>query len=326
MAAVEPHSTPTLTDEATAFFSGTRKLRPKNLEAIRRDMDTFVGKHSSRRIALMTSGGTTVPLELNTVRFLDNFSTGSRGALCSEQLLKSGYAVILLHRQGSSFPFLRRALDRFQQSPVSVAANGCTVPPAEVFPDGGGLEDRLLAVPFTTIFEYLFLLREACGSLGQASKRVVVMLAAAVSDFYLPESELATDKIQSRGRDGLSINLQNVPKLLGAVRMWLPCALVISFKLETNANILEAKAAGAIDKYGVDAVVSNLLQTRREEVTVVVRDSASEIHIDSANIRGDEETPVPVSGVASTTIRRGDSDVVDEPLIKEVIRLHDKMM
>jgi phosphopantothenate-cysteine ligase len=32
------------------------------------------------KIALVTSGGTTVPLEKKTVRFIDNFSTGGRGA------------------------------------------------------------------------------------------------------------------------------------------------------------------------------------------------------------------------------------------------------
>ena len=33
-----------------------------------------------RPLVLITSGGTTVPLEAKTVRFIDNFSSGSRGA------------------------------------------------------------------------------------------------------------------------------------------------------------------------------------------------------------------------------------------------------
>lgn len=36
------------------------------------------------RVVLVTSGGTVVPLERQTVRFLDNFSTGSRGAFSAE--------------------------------------------------------------------------------------------------------------------------------------------------------------------------------------------------------------------------------------------------
>lgn len=38
----------------------------------------------SKNIVLVTSGGTAVPLERQTVRYLDNFSTGSRGALSTE--------------------------------------------------------------------------------------------------------------------------------------------------------------------------------------------------------------------------------------------------
>ena len=41
-------------------------------------------EHSHKRIALVTSGGTTVPLENNTVRFIDNFSAGTRGATSAE--------------------------------------------------------------------------------------------------------------------------------------------------------------------------------------------------------------------------------------------------
>lgn len=42
-----------------------------------------------RPLAVVTSGGTTVPLERNCVRFIDNFSKGTRGALSAEQLLQA---------------------------------------------------------------------------------------------------------------------------------------------------------------------------------------------------------------------------------------------
>jgi hypothetical protein len=41
-----------------------------------------------RPIAVVTSGGTTVPLERRCVRFIDNFSSGQRGALSTEQFLQ----------------------------------------------------------------------------------------------------------------------------------------------------------------------------------------------------------------------------------------------
>lgn len=37
-----------------------------------------------RRIVLVTSGGTTVPLEQRCVRYIDNFSSGHRGAASAE--------------------------------------------------------------------------------------------------------------------------------------------------------------------------------------------------------------------------------------------------
>ena len=42
----------------------------------------------ARPLVVITSGGTTVPLERNCVRFIDNFSKGTRGALSAEQFLQ----------------------------------------------------------------------------------------------------------------------------------------------------------------------------------------------------------------------------------------------
>ena len=42
----------------------------------------------SKPIILVTSGGTSVPLELNTVRSIENFSTGTRGARSAEFFIK----------------------------------------------------------------------------------------------------------------------------------------------------------------------------------------------------------------------------------------------
>ena len=53
----------------------------------------------------VTSGGTIVPLERNMVRYIDNFSTGQRGANIAELFISCGYAVIFVHRKGSILPF-----------------------------------------------------------------------------------------------------------------------------------------------------------------------------------------------------------------------------
>lgn len=106
--------------------------RAQNLPDCMRRLRNFVRKHGGRKIVVVTSGGTTVPLERNTVRFVDNFSTGTRGALSVEcvrtargcaagaamphdararrEFLEAGYAVVFLHRAGSQQPFLGDAL------------------------------------------------------------------------------------------------------------------------------------------------------------------------------------------------------------------------
>ncbi|KAK4702865.1 phosphopantothenate---cysteine ligase (ATP), partial [Phenoliferia sp. Uapishka_3] len=78
----------------------------EHLDAVK----SFVERNVSqgRRVVLVTSGGTTVPLEHNVVRFLDNFSAGTRGSASAEHFLRTGkYAVIFLHRQHSLQPFSR---------------------------------------------------------------------------------------------------------------------------------------------------------------------------------------------------------------------------
>ncbi|VEU33410.1 unnamed protein product [Pseudo-nitzschia multistriata] len=73
------------------------------------ELDSFVVRHAShhRPIALVSSGGTAADLEINSVRCLDNFSTGKRGAISVEEFLKRGYAVIHLWRKGSASPYGR---------------------------------------------------------------------------------------------------------------------------------------------------------------------------------------------------------------------------
>lgn len=53
-------------------------------ENVTNNIKEFISTTCYEDIALVTSGGTTVPLEKQTVRFLDNFSTGNRGALSAE--------------------------------------------------------------------------------------------------------------------------------------------------------------------------------------------------------------------------------------------------
>ncbi|KAJ1493050.1 DNA/pantothenate metabolism flavoprotein [Baffinella frigidus] len=230
---------------------------PASCSAARASITSFVQSHcgaAGRRVVLVTSGGTTVPLERNTVRFIDNFSTGSRGGKSAECFLDQGYAVIFLHRSGSIEPF---------QQVWSCAP--CPQPQPS-------WKKRLLKVAFTSVHEYLHLLRDVSIALQPAGPRAMIYLAAAVSDYFVPDAELAEHKIQSASGDDLCLTLRPTPKCLRALKSeWAPQALVASFKLETDDNILLSKAWGAIDKYKVDVVVANLLHTRFDVVQLVAR-------------------------------------------------------
>ena len=59
-----------------------------------------------------------------------------------------------------------------------------------------------------------------------------------------------------------------MPKKLGVIKEKNPSALAISYKLETDATILESKATMSLSKYSMDIVIANLLQSFRNECTV----------------------------------------------------------
>jgi len=98
---------------------------------------------------------------------------------------------------------------------------------------------------------------------------VVLYLAAAVSDFYIPKSELPEHKIQS-SKTGLELKLKPVPKCLGRIRSeWCPEAFIVSFKLETDIGILNLKCRSSLENYKQDVVVGNILDDRKNSVSVM---------------------------------------------------------
>ena len=101
---------------------------------------------------------------------------------------------------------------------------------------------------------------------------VLVYLAAAVSDFYIPRSELPEHKIQS-SKTGLELKLKPVPKCLGRLRAeWCPEAFIVSFKLETDISILNLKCKRSLENYKQNVVVGNILDERKNSVSVIKSD------------------------------------------------------
>jgi len=140
---------------------------------------------------------------------------------------------------------------------------------AELIKEQRLTKESLFLFPFCSIQEYLLGIEFVSRELALHSTSSLSYMCSAVSDFYIPVEKMPEHKIQSRDHNELDVKLFPVPKMLGDLKnVWNPKQLAVSFKLETDANILEQKALGAIEKYQMDLVIANLLQTRRTEVVV----------------------------------------------------------
>lgn len=229
-----------LPDDELRYFE--THAAPDNLPVLSAQVQEFVRLHvaAARRVVLVSSGGTTVPLENQTVRFIDNFSAGTRGATSAEYFLEAGYAVVFLHRQFSLLPYSRhyshstncfldylsewrRIGDGFHDGGSSGDGGDGSGDGDEGEGDGDVVvrqkyraqmldvlrkyrrakESRtLLLLPFTTVTSYLFLLREVAVRMQTLGNQGLFYLAAAVSDFFVPPDRMAEHKIQSGHQPG----------------------------------------------------------------------------------------------------------------------------
>lgn len=245
--------------------------------------DHFTQDSRCKHIALVTSGGTQVPLEKNQVRFIENFSTGRRGAASAECFLKDNYYVIYLHRQGCIYPFTRHLLNQSDGVEVFMESLDITSDSEEIIlkPKCKSqaiqnlidykyftTKNQFVSIPFVTLDEYLYLLKETCLFLQRFGKNSLLYLCAAVSDFHLPYDALYDQKIPSS--QPLYLKLNCVPKILRFVtKNWCPNAYVVTFKLETDKSIVIEKAKNALLTYKHQAVVANNLQEIRTKVTII---------------------------------------------------------
>ncbi|XP_052166085.1 phosphopantothenate--cysteine ligase 2 [Oryza glaberrima] len=301
---------------AESFFRAAPPLRDR--DRVAGDLAAFVARHAGNGgggggggrlagVVCVTSGGTTVPLEQRCVRYIDNFSSGQRGAASTEYFLKAGYAVIFIYRRGSKQPYCRflpedSFVDLFElgeESDIQVPESHAAVVKTAIRNYRKAIDEGLLLkLPFTTIFEYLQLLQMVGTAMNCLGHQGMFYLAAAVSDFYVPWESMAKHKIESASGP-LNMQLNQVPKMLFILRkQWAPSAFCVSFKLETDPDILLQKAEAALRKYGMNVVVANELANYKDVVVMV-----------TSNGR--------------TTVRRpSKEDDVEEQLIDLLVEMH----
>ncbi|EGG13896.1 phosphopantothenatecysteine ligase [Cavenderia fasciculata] len=308
------YDTTSLPENVQTFFHSVQESPDyrQNLDHIR-----VFAKHAlkqNQKVIVITSGGTLVPIEKNMVRYLDNFSGGGRGASTAEWFLEHGYSVLFLSRKNSLQPFLRHLMthdtnffdyltydekdkqahisDKYQDQVSHLLGKW------KHYIDSG----RFVRIHFQSVGEYLYLLRAACIELSIMKQNLIIYAAAAVSDFYIPLNEMSEHKIQSRNA-GLTIDLQPVPKLLKhIVDSWCKDAFVVSFKLETDINILDKKCLLSLESYKHHLVIGNLLSDYRNKVV---------LHSPLIGVGAEEKGPITITRTQSQI-----DEMVDiEPMI-----------
>nr|KAJ0201676.1 hypothetical protein LSAT_V11C600323380 [Lactuca sativa] len=292
-------------DETTSFFDTAPLLK-----------DGSGG--GPRRVVCVTSGGTTVPLEQRCVRYIDNFSSGHRGATSTEYtptsfkyFLKSGYSVIFLYRRGTCQPYCRslpedpllecfRVTDDDSCIQVQVHESHSEAVKTAISKHHavGAISLSLVQSCVSYIclkvsfHDRLFqeILRLIATSMKMLGPSGMFYLAAAVSDFYVPWESMAVHKIQSASGP-LDMRLAQVPKMLSVLRkVWAPTAFCVSFKLETDKEILLEKADAALKRYKMNAVVANELSSRKEVVILVTNSGKVSVYRDNKD--SDVESPL----------------------------------
>jgi len=267
-------------DEFESFFISNPA--PEDFPEAHKKIEAFCRSQEAvgRPMVLVTSGGTTIPLEVNTVRFVDNFSAGTRGSASAEYFLKAGFAVVFLFREKSLQPFSRKVNTNSLLQNLVVESDSVRIVGAEaerlrtVVEDAQKHNEMLCRVSFTSLTSYLWLLKATSQALPRQS---ILYLAAAVSDFYIPSLQLPVHKLQSSAGPDLTLQLQLVPKMLQPlVKSWAKQCFVVSFKLETDPDLLISKSRAALTKYGHSLVVGNLLNTRAREVVLITKDKVDQ--------------------------------------------------
>lgn len=314
-------------------------------------------------MVLVTSGGTTVPLEKNVVRFLDNFSAGTRGATSAEYFLSAGYAVIFMSRQHSLAPYTRHyshTTNPFLDLLADPATHVHTDSPASESGEDvitvlkqhlahlrpilsayhhARTSGLLHTVPFVTVNDYLWLLREMSRVMQPLGRNGMYYLAAAVSDFFIPSTNVPEHKIQS-GKGSLVIEMDQVPKVLKPmVEQWVPEGYLVSFKLETDPQLLIPKALGALQRYGHQLVIGNDLNRRKFEVVFVERKSSNvapstQRPSDLISVDGEEFTATwmrlaadgssSTRGTAEGGGGKGGERELEEDIIRELCSRHEQ--
>ncbi|GHU43420.1 putative flavoprotein [Bacilli bacterium] len=224
---------------------------------------------------LITSGGTTE--NIDQVRGITNFATGSLGKLIAERFLMANYEVILLAGRGAVLPAPHPNLTIQTISDVSdlLAATAKWVPQADVFIHSMAVSDYTPV--YMTDFE-------------------TVAASSDLHDFLVKQN--TENKISSQA-DYQVMFLKKTPKIISTIKKLKPNIVLFGFKLlvDVSKEELIAVARSALTQNQADYVLANDLtevtETRHHGLLVsqeAVIAADTKLEIADLIVRKSEET------------------------------------
>ncbi|AAR83443.1 hypothetical protein CNPV097 [Canarypox virus] len=306
-----------------------------------------------RKVVLVASGGTRVSLEKNPVRFLENFSTGMRGAISVEKFIASGYAVCFLHRDSSLFPWSRNLpsgralLDMFKVKKISEGRQDSfqgLAPRRETSQDSfQGCEDSSSKssqseCPSQEVFS---LKDEDTNSTMvdglKSYKKAIDDEMLLVIDFtclyeYLKLLQYISESLSLMGEDAMIY-------LAAAVSdFYIPYEDMPEHKMESEGDEIMIKMktvpkmlSHLVDEWAPNAfVVSFKLETNDSIVVSKARDALNKYkhHVVIANLMKDRRTNVIIitkdseHNLVLSEKEKLDGEVIEDKIITSLIRLH----
>lgn len=243
-----------------------------------------IGSTPPIRLAIVTSGSVPTPLDTGMVNYLDTLGSGNRAAACAEAFLKAGYHVLFLYREGSLRPYSRVLAKRMKKAQtlteqVRLNAEGhleMVLDPneeicmTEMIARYEAVKSRLLEVPFSDLFGYLYLLREACLAASPLGPSALLFLAAGLTKMFIPRHELRKPSSAFLDQGKEALKLSPVPHVIRAARQsWCPSAFLVAFKLENDTLTLVEGAHRLLERHGLHLVVGNTVNDRNRRVLIV---------------------------------------------------------
>lgn len=268
-------------------------------------VDSFLNSvPSNERIALISSGGALIELNIEENIKIENYSKGLRGAICTEELLKNNYYVVFLYRDDSYRPFIHNIksenlfnncivveeklvlLDKFEKDIVT----------NKLLYDK--YKCQLIEVSYSNVTDYLTKRTYILKALAKFGERALVLLAA-FDNYFISQKNLTVNKsLENEELSEITINLSHVDNQIYKIKKEFckKCLLVV-FQQNDEEVQLTSISKKIIKEDKADYIVTSWDEFQHNKVVLLNLHEKFEIY-------------------------REELSIVEEKLIRMIVSLH----